>query len=316
LGAVSFLTPLAALVALVGLVPLAVFYRRESRSRAVRGALLLAEPPPRLRTLLVSAILLTSVLAGVAAAQPVLDRFEPRSTRTDAEIFFALDTSRSMLAAPAADTSTRFERARAAALDIRSRLPEVPAGIAQFTDWTVPHLFPTVDASTFRHVMERSVYVDSLGSRERDVVATNLDALSALAGESYFSPDAQKRVLIVLSDGESPPVAQLAGLRDAGIRTAFVHVWGSDESIWRPSGAEPQYRPDPSSRRVLAQAAALVDGALFDERDSGGIVGWARNALGDGPTTAGGQRDLLALMPYVLLATLLPLGFLLRHRNL
>jgi hypothetical protein len=221
-----------------------------------------------------------------------------------------------MLAGPSADASTRFEGARAAALAIRAGLPEVPAGIAQFTDWTVPHLFPTVDASTFRHVMERSVYVDSLGSRERDVVATNLDALSAVAGNSYFSPEARKRLLIVLSDGESPPAAQLARLRNAGIRTAFVHVWGSDDAIWRPNGAEPQYRPDPSSRQVLSQAAELVDGAVFEEGDAEEVTRWARAGVGDGPTTAGEQRDLFALMPFVVLVAALPLGLLLRHRNI
>lgn len=315
MGGLSFLTPLGAAVALVGLVPLVIFFRRERRSRAVRRALYLREPSARLRTRLVAAVATTAALTGVAAAQPVLDRSEARPKRTDAEIFFALDTSRSMLAAPAAESPTRFERARAAAVAIRSQLVDVPAGVAQFTDWSVPHLFPTVNASTFRDVLERSVYVESLGSRETSVVATDLNALSAFAGDSYFSPEARKRLLVVLSDGESPPAPRLARLREAGTRTVFVHVWGADESIWRPKRAEPQYRPDPSSTQVLAQAAALVGGPFFDEHETGEVVRWARGELGDGPTTPGEQRDLLALMPYVMLAALLPVGFLLRHRN-
>jgi hypothetical protein len=314
---VSFLTPLAALVALVGLVPLAVLFRRERRARAVRRSLGLSEPAARLRTWLLASLVTAAALAGIAAAQPVVDRSEPQAKRTDAEIFFVLDTSRSMLAAAASDSPTRFERARAATVAIRSQVPDVPAGIAQFTDWTVPHLFPTVDASTFRDVLERSVYVESLGSRETSVVATDLNALSPFAGDSYFSPEARKRLLIVLTDGESPSAtSRLAQLGRAGIRTSFVHVWGSDESIWRPKGAEPQYRPDPSSTQVLAQAAGLADGSVFDERATGDVVRWARGELGDGPTRPGEQRDLLALMPYVLLAAVLPLGFVLRHRNL
>jgi hypothetical protein len=315
-GALSFLTPLAGLVALVGLVPLVVVLHRERRSRGVRRVLRLPEPPTKLRTWLVAAIAVASALTGIAAAQPVLDRSEHQPERTDAEIFFALDTSRSMLAAPSSDAPTRFERARTAAVAIRSQLSDVPAGIAQFTDWTVPHLFPTVDASTFRDVLERSVYVDSLGSRETSVVATDLNALSAFAGDSYFSPNAEKRVLIVLTDGESPPASRLTRLRDAGIRTVFVHVWGREEAIWRPNGAEPQYRSDASSWRNLRQAAALVDGSAVEERDTGDVVRWARARLGDGPTRAGEQRDLLALMPYVLLVAALPLGLMLRHRNL
>jgi hypothetical protein len=316
-GPVSFLTPLAALVALIGLAPVAVFLRRERRAYAVRRVLRLAEPPSKTRAWLLSAIVATAVLAGIAAAQPVIDRSSPQGERTDAEIFFALDTSRSMLAAEGADRPTRLERAHDLASAIRSELPEVPAGIAQFTDWTVPHLFPTVDPSTFRHVLERSVYVESLGSRETDVVATDLNALAAFAGDSYFSPEARKRALVVLTDGESPPVdTRLAQLSRAGIRTAFVHVWDGDESIWRPRGAEPQYRPDRSSRRVLAQAAALVDGAVLDERQAGDVVRWARSGLGEGPTRTREKRDLFALMPYVMLAAALPLGLLLRSRNL
>jgi hypothetical protein len=257
------------------------------------------------------------VLTGIAAAQPVIDRAHPRPERTDAEVFFAFDTSRSMLAAAASNKPTRFERARSVAIAVRSELPEVPAGIAQFTDWTVPHLFPTVDASTFRFVLERSVYVESLGSRETSRVATDLNALAVFAGDSYFSPEARKRVLIVLTDGESPPAtARLAQLKRTGIRTAFVHVWASDESIWRPRGAEPQYRPDPSSGGVLAGAARLTDGMVYEEHSTNSLLRWVRTELGDGPTRPREQRDLLALMPYVMLVALLPLGFLLRHRNL
>jgi hypothetical protein len=315
-GAVSFLTPLAALVALAGLAPVAVFFRRERRASAVRRELRLAEPPPKARTWLLSAIAATAVLSGIAAAQPVIDRSSPLAERTDAEMFFAFDTSRSMLASKDADQPTRLDRARALASTIRMQLAEVPAGIAQFTDWTVPHLFPTVDPSTFRHVLEHSVYVDSLGSRETSVVATDLNALAAFAGDSYFSPEARRRVLVILTDGESPPVdTELARLRGAGIRTAFVHVWDGDESIWRPKGAEPQYRPDPSSKRVLARAAVLVDGAVVADGQSDDVVRWARSELGQGATRPSERRDLFALMPYVMLAAVVPLAFLLWRRN-
>jgi hypothetical protein len=317
MGPVSFLTPLAALVALVGLAPVAVFLRRERRARAVRRVLRLAEPPSETRAWLLSAIVATAALSGIAAAQPVIDRSSPQRERTDAEIFFAFDASRSMLAAQNADQPTRLARAHVLASAIRSQLPDVPAGIAQFTDWTVPHLFPTVDPSTFRHVLERSVYVESLGSRETDVLATDLNTLAAFAGDSYFSPAARTRVLVVLTDGESAPITpSLAQLTRAGIRTSFVHVWDGDESIWRPRGAEPQYRPNPSSGSVLAGAARLTDGVVFDEHSTDSVVSWVRTEVGDGPTRPREQRDLLALMPYVMLAALLPLGFLLRHRNL
>jgi hypothetical protein len=316
MGPASFLTPLAALVALVGLLPLAAFLRRERRGRRVRQTLGLAEPLSRRRSWLFAALVAVSALAGVAAAQPVIDRSQPLSERTDAEIFVVVDTSRSMLAAATPNGPTRAERARAAATAVRTRLAEIPTGVAQFTDWTVPHLFPTVDAGTFRFVLERSVYVESLGSRETSVLATDLNALSSFAGDSYFSPSARKRLLVVITDGESQTIRpELARLRREGIRTIFVHVWGAGESIWRPKGAEPQYRPDSSSRQTLARAATLAGGDVFEEGEIGGIVEQARAELGQGPTRPRDQRDLLALMPYAMLAALLPLGYLLRHRN-
>lgn len=312
---VSFLTPLAALVALVGLAPLAAFVARERRGRRVRRTLRLADPP-RDRTLL-AALIAVPLLAGIAAAQPVIDRAKPLAERSDAQIFFALDTSRSMLAATGPNDPTRFDRARAAAIAIRTRLAEVPAGVAQFTDWTVPHLFPTVDAATFRTTLEKSVGVGSLGSQGTGVVATDLTALAAFARDNYFTPGARKRLLVVLTDGESAKIkAGLAALRRAGIRAIFVQLWDGEESIWRPEGAEPQYRPDPTSRGTLAEAATLVDGAVFDEDDIGGIVTRARAELGRGPTRPREQRDLVALMPYVMLAAAVPLAGLLRQRNL
>lgn len=317
MGPVSILTPFAALVALIGLLPVAAFVRRERRGGRVRQTLGLADPPPGHNRSLLVALVAAAILGGTAAAQPVIDLSKQRAQRSDAEVFLVFDTSRSMLAGTRPSEPTRFERARDAAIAIRNRLAEVPAGIAQFTDWTVPHLFPTIDAATFNSTLERSVFVDSLGSREGGIFATDLNALAAFAGDSYFSPGVPKRLLIVLTDGESQPIRpELAILRNAGIRTLFVHVWGADESIWRPKGAEPQYRPDPTSQRALARAATLADGAVFDERDVGGVVSRARAELGQGPTRPREQRDLFALMPYVTLAAALPLALVLRRRNL
>src|ERR687895_1758238 len=201
MGPVSFLTPFAALVALVGLLPLAVFLRRERRGRVVRRALGLAGPAPG-RAIPI-ALLAVSVLVGAGAAQPVVDRSPPQRERTDAELFVALDSSRSMLAAEGPNEPTRSDRARTTALELRERLPELPMGVAQFTDWTSPHLFPTSGDEGFRLTLERAVFVDSLGARESSLVATDLDALAAFARESYFTPGVSKRLLVVLTDGES-----------------------------------------------------------------------------------------------------------------
>jgi hypothetical protein len=317
MGAISFLTPLAALVALLGLLPLAGFLGRERRARRVRETLGLADPAPWPSRWHLGVLLAVPVLVGLAAAQPVIDRSEPMQERRDAEVFFVLDTSRSMLAAQGAEDPTRFERARATTLEVRRSLAEVPAGLAQITDWTLPHLFPTIGASSFRLTLSRSIGVGSSGSQGDDVVGTDLSALGDFARENSFTPGTEKRLLIVLTDGETQKVEPgLAVLREAGIRTLFVHIWGADESIFRPSGAEPQYRPDPTSGRDLAQVATLVDGAVFDEDDVEGVVARARQELGEGPTRPREERDLIALMPYVTFAAAVPLALVLRRRNL
>jgi hypothetical protein len=316
-GPISFLTPVAALVALAGILPLAAFLGRERRGRRVRETLGLSEPARGPGRLLLAALVAVPLLAGVAAAQPVIDRSETLQERADAEVFFVLDTSRSMLAAEGPEEPTRFQRARAAALELRTRLAEVPAGLAQMTDWTLPHLFPTVGASSFRATLSRSIEVGSAGSSGSDLLSTDLNALDVFARQDLFSPEARKRLLVVLTDGESERVEPgLAALDREGIRTLFVHVWGAEESIFRPSGAEPQYRPDPTSEQTLAQAATLVDGAVFDEGNVGGVAAQARRELGEGPTRPRKQRDLFALMPYVMLAAAVPLALVLRRRNL
>jgi hypothetical protein len=319
MGSLSFLTPPAGLVGLLAVLPLLAFLGRERRARRVRKTLGLVEPAPGHRRRLLAALLALPVLIGLAAAQPVLDRSTPVRERADAEVFFVLDTSRSMLAAGGLDEPTRLERAKATAVKVRERLPGVPAGIASLTDRTLPYLFPTVDAGSFRSTLARTVCVECPSPQfYAATIATDLSGLAAVGRLGYFSEGTGKRLLVVLTDGETRPVRPtlVVALEKAGIRTVFVHVWGADESIFVTSKPEPQYQPDPSSERALTQAAELVGGAVFDEEDVDGAVARARRELGNGPTRDRSQRDLLALMPYATLAAILPLGLVLRRRNL
>jgi hypothetical protein len=67
---------------------------------------------------------------------------------------------------------------------------------------------------------------------------------------------------------------------------------------------------------MLERVATAVGGRVYDEDDRGGVLVAAERAIGSGPTAerrVEGQR--LALMPYVTLAALLPLAFLLWRRN-
>ena len=315
MGSLSFLTPAASLVALIGLIPVAVYLRSELRTRAVRRTLGLPEPPRRRK--LLAAVVAVPLLGGVAAAQPVLDRAEPRRQRADAELIVVLDTTRSMLASSGSGGLTRLERARAAALELRGRVPQVRAGLASLTDRTLPHLFPTIDPRTFGLTLERAIGIERPPPAVPSTLATDLGSLAAVANQRFFSPQSRRRVLVVLTDGETEePGPQLAAaLRRSRIETVFVHLHRPGEQIHLAAAPDPAYRSDRGSQRRLAQLAAAVDGVSFPEDELAAAAAHISKSLGDGPTSPRPQRDLLALMPYVTLAAALPLALVLRRRN-
>ena len=316
-----FLTPLGALLALAALLPLAVLFVRERRARRVREALRLPQRP--LRSLLPLAVALVAIVAllALAATQPVVETERTIRERTDAEAFVLLDISRSMLAAREAGAPTRFDRARAVAETLRERLPQVPVGLLSLTDRILPHLFPTTDATVYRATLAKSIGIErpppALFFSAR---ATALNALEGIPLRGFYAKTARKRLLVVVTDGESQDVTanlRAAYSRRPPIETLFVHVWGADEAIYETGVPERGYRPDPASARTLASVAEQVGGRVFGERDGSELAAAAEAFFGSGATRerviAGDRR---ALMPYATLAALLPLGFVLLRRNL
>jgi hypothetical protein len=317
---ISFLTPLGALFGIAVLVPLAVFLGRQRRARRIRAALGLAEPSRASLALLGIALAAVPGLIALAAAQPVIERNESRPERVDAEAIVVLDISRSMLASEGPDVPTRLDRARRVAVRLRDALPEVPFGVASLTDRLLPHAFPTTDRRVFLGTVEESVDVE----RPPPVsvyltLATTFQPLEDIVSGTYFSPTARRRLLIVLTDGETRPVGQ--GLAQAfqqppKIQTVFVRFWNADERIYEAGIPEGGYRPIQSSGAVLNHAATLVNGRVFSEDEVSQAAAAARGIIGRGETR---ERKLegerLPLMPYVTLAALFPLGFLLLKRN-
>src|SRR5688500_14094336 len=103
----SFLSPEAGLVALAAAVPLALLLDGERRTRRLRAALRLEPPARTQRGALVASVLAVPALLGLGAMQPVIDRSTEHVTRTDAEIFFVVDVSRSMIASRTPTSRTR-----------------------------------------------------------------------------------------------------------------------------------------------------------------------------------------------------------------
>jgi von Willebrand factor type A domain len=317
---VSFVTPLAGVLALAALVPLGVFLARRRRLAAIRESLGLAAQTVRDEAGLLVALAAIPVLLGAAAMQPVVETTRTAGERTDAQVFVVLDVSRSMLASARPGAATRFERAREIALSVQRQFPGVPFGIASLTDRVLPHLFPTTDARVYATTLERAVGVDRPPPGAFYLTrATKLAALASLPEAEYFLPNAKKRALVVLTDGEteSPGTALARAFeREPRIETVLVHVWGLDERIYETGVAEGGYEPDPRSADALAEVASQVGGRVLGEDDADAAGEAVREAIGEGATAAvRHETGRFALMPWLTFASAFPLGLVVVRRN-
>jgi len=322
---VSFLTPLAGLIALAALVPLAIFVGRERRASQIRSTLNVSRPSRFSRAPVVASIALVPALLGLAAAQPVLESSRTRQERTDAEAFFVLDISRSMFASSRSGGGTRLERARQAATSLQGDFPEIPFGLASFNETVLPYVLPTTDARVIAATLSDALAIEGaavppLSEFVIPELTTSLNALVAIPRASFFSPRAEKRLVVVLTDGEaSEATADFARAfeRRPRIHTIFVRFWEASERIYATGVAEPGYTPNQALTVRLERASSLVGGRVFSEDELGEVRGAAERFLGSGPTRPRELRgERLALMPYVTLAAFLPLAFLLWRRNL
>ena len=281
----------------------------------------------RLRLVPIIALLAVAGLLGLAATQPVLQRTTTRHVRSDAEVLMVMDISRSMLAQPNPASPARLERAKGAADRLRASLPGVPVGIASMTNRVLPHLFPSADEEVFRATLERAIGVErpppgsSFISAVQDSLtnATSFASLASVASQRFYSPAASRRLLVVLTDGESQRVSAPAvgrSLREAGIETVYLQFWAANERVFTAGTPEP-YQPNPAARSILDGLAAATQGNVYDENSVGAAVGRAREVLGSGPTRVekDDRRQPLALAPYLAAAAFLPLAILLWRRD-
>jgi hypothetical protein len=319
---IVFVHPVAALTALAGLVPLAAWWRLDRRGRRVRTSLGLPPPSRRSRALLVAAVATLALLVGVASAQPVLLRAEPLRVRADAEAYFVIDITRSMLASAGPDEPTRLERARRAAARLRRAAPDVPVGIASFTNRIVPHIFPTANAAVFDSGLVRSVEIDRPPpDTQPGALLTALDALAPLQTHNFFSPDAKRRVAVVFTDGESQPVSP-ATIRALTARPRLdlllVRFWSARERIHRPRLAiDRDYRPEPASTALLEGFARDTGARLYGEDDLDAAADELRRRLGRGEAVPAGEEvSARSLTAWTLALAVVPLGILLWRRNL
>ena len=316
-----FLTPSGVLLALGVLVPLLALFLVRQRAGRLRHVLGLADPSARGLVAAILAVVATGAFLGLAAARPVIKRTTTLETRTDAEAFVVLDVSRSMLARRDSGSPERIARAKAAARALRESLPEVRFGIASLTDRTLPHLFPSIDQEVFESTLTRSLGIEQPPPRSSLATnATSLDALATIRRQRYFAPTSRKRVLIVLTDGESQPVsaARLASIlrRPPVTDVVLMHFWHADERVFAGDSPEPQYRPDPASAVVLDGLATSISGNVYAENEIGAATAKVRQLIGRGPTVVRGEQSgQVPLAPYLAAFALVPLALLLWRRE-
>jgi hypothetical protein len=319
---IHFDTPTAGLVALAGLVPLALVLAVEQRNARARALLGLAAPSPRSRWTLRVAVVAIAAVLGLAAAQPVLSSTTPRLARLDAEAFVAVDTSRSMDASTTAESDVRLDRARRIALRIRSAIADVPTGLGTFTDRPLPLLLPTTDGEAFAAVVQKSLGIERPPGLQSSTTISSFDAVAPFPLEGYFRPEARKRLLVILTDAES------TGFNEPGVRKSFeakprtavvlVRIGRSGERVFGASGQpESAYIPPPATGETLRSFLAATHGRAFPEDDVAGAEQAAVKALGSGPAAdLGSTTSKHDLAPWLVLAAVVPLAIVLRRRNI
>jgi hypothetical protein len=311
-ASIQLLSPWGALVALAVLLPLAGLSVAGRRIARVRNALRLVRPRERGRAVDLSALAAAAALLAIAAMQPAVVERTGTRERTDAQALVVVDTSASMLAASRPGARTRFDRARAAAVRVRGALSGIETGLATMTDRVLPDLLPVGDPASFDTAVERALAIDSPPPSQADVVATSLGSLADVPPGGFFAGAAQRRVLIVLTDGETRPydegaVAQALAARPA-VSLVLIRFGSERDRVFAGAKPDPAYHADPQAGAQLSALARATGGQLFGEGQVGAAARAAAAALGRGPTALRGREPKpVTLAPWLALGALLPL---------
>ena len=290
LASLTFLSPRGGLLALVALVPLAVARRLDAAHRAHRtrrsgcpGRAAVQPSSPRLWPQL------RASSSGLPRRSPSWSSTERHRARTESEVFFVVDVSRSMAAAEAHPAGRAWRGRAPRSSRLRAAVPDVPAGLAGLTDRVLPYLFPTLDeqafAATLGPLRPDRVAAAAAGQHECDELR-RLDLARArrllqraprAGGHASSSPTAR-----AARTRRPPWSARSRGPR--GCRLLVVRVGNPAERVFGADGSpEAAYAPDPAAAdktRALAEAAG---GEAFSEDDLGAAAAASRRAADVGP---------------------------------
>jgi hypothetical protein len=175
----------------------------------------------------------------------------------------------------------------------------------------LPDLLPVPDERAFAGVVDRAVAIEGPPPRAASVRATDFGALAPVPHAGFFGPGTTRRIVVLVTDGESLPVPEtdLARAFGGDTKLVVVQTWRGDEGVFDESGRrELNYTPDPSAHAALEALVSAVGGTLAREAD----LAAARRALrsfgahGAERRIAGVRTGRNSLAPYLLVAALLP----------
>jgi hypothetical protein len=174
------------------------------------------------------------------------------------------------------------------------------------TDRVLPDLLPVPDAGGFDGVVRRAVAIENPPPAGTSVVATSYAVLSGIASGNYFEPHVTRRIVVLLTDGESNPFdpGYIASALPAsqGYRFVGVRFWNANEQVYDSGGRpEPGYHPNPAGGALMSGLAAAMGGRSFPESDVSAAASYLRALTGTGPTVRSGDivRSQQALAPFV-----------------
>ena len=147
-----------------------------------------------------------------------------------------------------------LERAAAQPSSCGRRSRRCQPGLAGLTDRALPYLFPTLDQRVFASTIREAVEIESPPPQQVARVATSFDALASLGAQAFFTAGLERRVCVVLTDGESAPFTG----GSSGCRLVVVQLWDPGERIYVDGTPEPQYRPDDAARSLASRLGPVA----------------------------------------------------------
>ena len=159
--------------------------------------------------------ILSILLCFIAIARPQYGSNWIEVKQKGIDILFALDTSKSMLAADS--KPNRLERARFAIMDFVNQLGGDRVGLLPFAGSTFLICPLTLDYSAFEQTLA------DINTETIPQAGTNLAVVIAEA-ERILTASSNHKILILLTDGENLQGEALAAAREAGAKGLIIHT--------------------------------------------------------------------------------------------